>query len=171
MTLPRCYLDGVNNEVVSYQLCGYCDASLSAYAAVIYLRIESKGGYHLRFVVAKMRVAPLKKQSIPRLELLAAVLLARLMNTMKSNLSPELDISSYHCFIDSQVALCWIRNVERSWRPFVQNRVAEIRSLLPVACWKHISGFENPADLPSRGSTPLELLVNARWSHNATSEH
>ena len=79
------------------------------------------------------------------------------MDTMKSNLSPELDISSYHCFTDSQVALCWIRNVERSWRPFVQNRV---RSLLPVECWRHISGLENPADLPSRGATPLELLVN-----------
>ena len=28
MMIPRCYLDGVNGEVSSYQLCGYCDASL-----------------------------------------------------------------------------------------------------------------------------------------------
>ena len=103
----------------------------------------------MRFVVAKTRVAPLKKQSIPRLELLSAVLLARLMDMMKSSLTLELEISSYLCFTDSQVSLCWIRNVERSWKPFVQNRVSEIRSLFPV---KHIPGVENPADVPSRGA-------------------
>lgn len=161
--LPRCYLDGVNGEILSYQLCGYCDASLAAYAAVIYLLMEAEDGIHMKFVVAKTRVAPLKKQSIPRLELLSAVLLARLMDAMKSNLSSELEISSCHCFTDSQVALCWIRNVEKSWKPFVQNRVSEIRSLLPFECWKHIPGLENPADIPSRGVAPLELLVNRLW--------
>ena len=163
MTLPRCYLDGVNNEILSYKLCGYCDASLSAYAAVIYLLMESEDGFCTRFVVAKTRVAPLKKQSIPRLELLSAVMLARLMDAMKSNLSSELEISFCHCFTDSQVALCWMRNVERSWKPFVQNRVSEIRRLLPVECWKHIPGLKNPANIPSRGATPLELLVNKLW--------
>ena len=163
VTLPRCYLHGVNGEILSYRLCGYCDASLSAYAAVIYLLMESEDGFHTSFVVAKTRVAPLKKQSIPRLELLSAVLLARLVDATKSSLSTELEISACHCFTDSQVALCWIRNVERSWKPFVQNRVSEIRSLLPVECWRHIPGLENPADVPSRGATPLELLVNKLW--------
>ena len=103
LTIPRCYLEAVQGEVLSYQLCGYCDASLSAYAAVIYLLIETEDKTHMRFVVAKTRVAPLKKQTVPRLELLSAVLLARLMNTTKLSLNPEIEIS---CFIDSQVALC-----------------------------------------------------------------
>lgn len=85
------------------------------------------------------------------------------MDAMISSLSSELKIFSYHCFTDSQVALCWIRNVEKSWKPFVQNRVSEIRSLLPVECWKHIPGVENPADIPSRGAAPLDLLVNKLW--------
>ncbi|XP_064394514.1 uncharacterized protein LOC135341786 [Halichondria panicea] len=163
LTIPRCYLEAVQGEVLSYQLCGYCDASLSAYAAVIYLLIETKDKTHMRFVVAKTRVAPLKKQTVPRLELLSAVLLARLMNTTKLSLNPEIEISSFHCFIDSQVALCWIRNIGKSWKPFVQNRVSEIRNLFPVECWNHIPGVENPADVPSRGTTPLELLVNKLW--------
>ena len=163
ISIPRCYLDGVQGEVVAYRICGYCDASLSAYAAVIYLWIETENGVLRKFVVAKTRVAPLKKQSIPRLELLSALLLARLMDTVRSSLTPELSISSYHCFTDSKVALCWIRNVEKAWKPFIQNRVSEIRNLLPVECWRHVPGLKNPADIPSRGATPLELLVNKLW--------
>lgn len=162
MTIPRCYLDGVQ-EIVSYKLCGYCDASLSAYAAVVYLLIETGSGSYMRFVVAKTRVAPLKKQSIPRLELLSAVLLARLMTTVSSSLETEISIVSQLCFSDSQVALYWIRGLEKSWKPFVQNRVTEIRSLIPVNGWRHISGFKNPADIPSRGAAPLELSVNVLW--------
>ena len=163
MTLPRCYLDGVNSKIFSYHLCGYCNVSLSAYVAVVYLLIESEDGFHMRFVVAKTRVAPLRKQSIPRLELLSTVLLARLINTMKSSLTTELNISSCHCLTDSRIALCWIRNVERMWKPFVQNRVSEIRSLLPIESWKHIPSPENAADIPSRGVAPLNLLANKLW--------
>ena len=65
LTIPRCYCNEVHGEVLSYQLCGYSDASQSAYAAVIYLFIETEGQCHMKFVVAKTRVAPLKKQSIP----------------------------------------------------------------------------------------------------------
>lgn len=71
LAIPRCYLEGVKDIVLSYKLCGYCNASISAYAAVIYLLIEMSSGSLMRFVVDKTRVAPLKKQSIPRLELLA----------------------------------------------------------------------------------------------------
>ena len=47
----------------------------------------------------------------------------------------------------------------------MQNRVLEIRKLFPVECWKHIPGIKNPADIPSRGTTPLELLVSKLWQN------
>ena len=50
VTIPRCYNEGVDGEILSHQLCGYCDASKSAYAAVVYLLIESEDGFHMRFV-------------------------------------------------------------------------------------------------------------------------
>ena len=125
--------------------------------------IEAEDGVHMKFVVAKTGVAPLKKQSIPRLELLSAVLLAWLMDAVRSSLTPELKLSAYHCFTDSRVVLGWIRNVEKAWKPFVQNRVSEIRNLLPVECWSHVPNHKNPADIPSRGAIPLELLVNKLW--------
>ena len=62
-----------------YRLYGFCDASIAAYAAVIYLVEENSDDNHSSFIVSKTRVAPLQTQTIPRLELLSALLLARLM--------------------------------------------------------------------------------------------
>ena len=39
----------------------------------------------------------------------------------------------------------------------------EIHKLVSVECWDHCSGKENPADIPSRGLTPLDLSVNQMW--------
>ncbi|KMQ92413.1 pao retrotransposon peptidase superfamily [Lasius niger] len=58
---------------------GFTDASERAYAAVMYLRvIESTGSPSVSLVVARAKVALLKQVSLPRLELCAAVLLAKL---------------------------------------------------------------------------------------------
>ena len=45
----------------------------------------------------------------------------------------------------------------------MQNRVNEIRKLVPKTSWFHCSGKENPADIPSRGMMPLELSVSKLW--------
>ena len=67
------------------------------------------------------------------------------------------------CLSDSQVALCWIKGIDRDWKPFVQNRVEEIRRLVPARCWKHCPGKDNPADIPSRGLSPTELSRCKLW--------
>ena len=86
------------DDVVSGTLCGYCDASLSAYAAVIYLLIESESGSYMHFVASKTRVSPLKRQTIPRLELLSALLLARLMETVTAALKSVIIQCRFHRF-------------------------------------------------------------------------
>ncbi len=45
----------------------------------------------------------------------------------------------------------------------MQNRVCEIRKLIPPEFWNHCSGKGNPADILSRGLSPLELSVNSLW--------
>lgn len=45
----------------------------------------------------------------------------------------------------------------------MRNHVVEIRSLIPLECWRHCPGIENPVDIPSRGASPLEHLANAMW--------
>ena len=85
------------------------------------------------------------------------------MTSISQSLDSELQLLPPRCFTDSKVALFWIRGVDKDWKPFVQNRVTEIRSLIHPDRWSHCSGRDNPADIPSRGSAPLELSINVLW--------
>ena len=68
--IPRCYPIPVQEQPGTHKLCGFCDASLRAYAEVMYLVVESEAGYHVDFVASKTQVSPLTQQTIPGLELL-----------------------------------------------------------------------------------------------------
>ena len=69
--LPRCYSPYPSTEIISSHLCGFCDASQRAYAAVVYLVSVSICDVNVSFVAAKTRVSPLRLITIPRLELLS----------------------------------------------------------------------------------------------------
>ena len=148
--IPRCYFA---RQRVDIQLHGFSDASERAYAAVVYIRSTySDGQVEVRPVASKSRVTPIKRQTIPRLELLGALILARLVNKLKS-LGIE---SPTVTWTDSMTTLCWIKN-ERVWKQYVGQRVDEIRRLTHKDSWRHCPGEINPADLPTRGLTAKEL--------------
>ena len=75
----------------------------------------------------------------------------------------EIILSEPTCYTDSRVTQYWIKGFNLDWKQFVQNRVIEIRRLVPVDCWRHCPGKENPADVPSRGILPHELKYNSLW--------
>ena len=53
-------------SVASTQLHGFIDASGAAYAGVVYLRmVGSEGGVHVSLVMAKTKVAPIKRLTVP----------------------------------------------------------------------------------------------------------
>ena len=160
--VPRCYLNS-SQEQAEHHLCRFCDASLKAYAAVVYMVSDSESATQIKFVASKTRVSPLKKVTIPRLELLSALLLARLITGVTNALQHDLRLSQPRCFTDSTVAMHWISGEDKSWKTFVENRVSEIRQLIPPECWAHCPGRENPADLPSRGLTMQELATSGLW--------
>ena len=107
-------------------------------------------------------MTPLVDQTIPRLELFSALILNRLISHIRSVLEEFIPISQVRRWSDSEVALYWIRGEGREWKQFVQNRICEIRSLVPPNAWSHCSSKDNPADIASRGTSPA-ILAESTW--------
>ena len=153
---PRCYHPNLA-ESTCVMLIGFCDASEKGYAAVVYLRmvttILSKENVGCSLVASKTRVAPLKKQTITRLELLGALILSRLMVRIRSILR-DVKVNEEYCFTDSAVAAHWICNSTKRYKKYIDKRADKIRLMVEPEKWMHVPGKENIADLPSRGCLP-----------------
>ncbi|XP_046861952.1 uncharacterized protein LOC124455325 [Xenia sp. Carnegie-2017] len=113
-------------------------------------------------IASKTRVAPMKELSIPRLELMAARILAHLMSAVRKALESEYNFEGVKYCTDSMTVLYWIVN-SGNWKQFVQHRVDEILRLSSKTEWSHCPGKENPADLGSRGVLMTELKNAEVW--------
>ena len=149
-------------QIVSTQLHGFSDASESAYAGVVYLRmIDSDGNVHISLVASKTKVAPLKRLTIPRLELCGAHLLTKLLEHIRLTL--KIPIEDVYAWTDSTIVINWLDGNPRRFKTYVGNRVSFIMDCLPPSRWNHVSGEQNPADCASRGLLPLELIDHDLW--------
>ncbi|UYV84044.1 hypothetical protein LAZ67_X000969 [Cordylochernes scorpioides] len=142
----------------------FCDASQDAYATCIYLRTVKNKEVNVQLVASKSRVAPKKKLTIPRLELMSCLIGSRLTKQVMKIISESIAISENNIWFwtDSSTALRWIQN-EKPWATFVRNRVNEICSISKKENWHHVSGANNPADLSSRGSSVKKLIEHKWW--------
>ena len=123
--VPRCYFH-FTGKTLHHEIHGFSDASEKAYAAVVYLKTaHANGNIDVKLIAAKTRVAPLSEQSIPRLELLRALILARLVKSILQALQ-SVKIDDVFLWTDSFTTLCWIKN-NKNWKQYIQNRVQEIR--------------------------------------------
>jgi len=162
--MPRCVTTSTGSaENKTFCLRGFGDAANNAYGAVIYLCVSDSAGREVKFLASKTKVAPTTAVSIPRLELLAAVLLAQLMVIVIEALRNDVSIADVLCYTDSRVVWHWITEEGREWKQFVRNRVQEIRSAVHESSWRHCPGRDNPADIASRGCTLSELASSAKW--------
>lgn len=160
LSIPRWL--GTTRTNRQIQIHGFSDASSLAIAAVVYVRSSiADKEFMVRLVSARTRVAPLKCLTIPRLELMAALLLVRLAARVVTAL--ELSSSSIFLWTDSSVTLTWITSHPSRWKDFVRNRVSSIQELLPNASWNFVRGKENPADCASRGLRPSQLIHHDLW--------
>lgn len=138
----------------------FCDASCAAYATVIFVRVETETDVKIQLVQAKARVTPLKKITMPRLELMAATIGARLTAETMANLEWTGRVPVTY-WSDSTTVLSWIKGNQKC-DLFVKNRIQEIRQLTRCDEWHHINGENNPADLPSRGCS-IPQFLKAQW--------
>ncbi|XP_059047181.1 uncharacterized protein LOC131842620 [Achroia grisella] len=151
--LSKCNLSDCNNTIHTFS-----DASQYAYSGCVFLRSEYAGVVTVQLVLAKARVTPVKPITMPRLELIAALLATRLCTEAKYAL--QLNCKEYY-WTDSSIVLAWIRR-GIGLNVFVHNRIKEITDRSHVDDWHHVPGELNPADLPSRGCN-AENLFKSRW--------
>ena len=160
--IKRCItMNCKNSSVTNFLLC-FCDASTCAFAAVIYLlqrNGESESTANILF--SKTRLAPLKKLSVPRLELMAVVIGTRCLKFVQRHLN--IPIHGLYLWSDSQCVIKWINSV-KDLSVFVRNRVTEIRSHDDIQI-NYVRSKENPADIASRGSSVKKLRSDQLWWH------
>ncbi|GFT36585.1 integrase catalytic domain-containing protein [Trichonephila clavipes] len=164
LMIPRYYYSPTNlinrNDL---QLHVFPDASPKSFGAVAYLRYKiSDSNFNTRFLISKSRVAPIKKITLTRLELMGAVIAARLVKHFKRIFK---DIKRIILWSDSTIALYWNKGSASKFKPFVSNRISEILENADPASWRHCRGKQNPADLLTRGLTSKELMNSEKWWH------
>lgn len=152
------------NNFSNVQLVGFCDASSYGYAACLYFRSEDENGnVKSKLLASKTKVAPLHPVlTIPRLELMAALLLSKLIHFIAKNLTDF--VYSVFAFSDSSVVLSWLQTPPYKLKTFVSSRISQIIDIVPPSCWFHISSENNAADICSRGALPSQLVgLGTQW--------
>ena len=144
----------VSKDVRRIDLHGFADASKLAVSAAVYaLVFHHVAPVHQSLLVAKSRIAP-KQLSIPRLELIAAHTLSKLMNHVKEVMEGQV-VEEYHCWVDSITVLYWIKG-HGTWSQFVRNRTEVIQDKQHLK-WLHFPTKDNPSDQGSRGTEPCKM--------------
>ena len=169
MVMPRRCRPAESEEV--YVLV-FWDASQDACATVIYLVWVVGLGHEVFLLVAKNKLAPSGMMSVPRLELIAAVMASRISLKVVTALQYlNLNIRAVLHVGDSETVLAALEKSSGFFSDFYSNRILEVREnmrelskLATVEPWQHVPGERNPADRPSRlDSTSLHLLPDSEW--------
>ena len=112
LSIPRCYKPADFGPVVEAELHHFSDASFKGYSQCSYLRMtDTAGKIHCSFITGKARVTPLKKITVPRLELTAAVVSVRVSEQLRREL--EVEVVKEVFWTDSKVVLGYIANEVR----------------------------------------------------------
>lgn len=160
--IRRCLKPPNFGEATVAQLHHFADASEEGYGTVTYLMLTNQQGQvHSAFIMGKSRVAPLKPVTIPRMELTAAVMAARMDWLWRRELRLQLQDSVF--WSDSTTVLKYLKNETSRFRVFVANRISEILKMSNPSQWRYVPTADNPADLASRGLRTELFLKSEAW--------
>ena len=127
LDFPRCIVPAGRNQDKLPDLLCFGNVSKQAFCALAYLRWEMNDGTFLCFLVSgKTRVAPLRKISIPRIELMGAVANVRLAENVQNSL--KIEIGRRLFFTDLSAVFGMIQGECSSFQEFVGMRTGEIKS-------------------------------------------
>jgi len=122
VSIPRCTSVTPRSLI---EIHGFCDASQEAYGACVYIRSKDQTNkWKSQLLCDRCRVASLKGETIPRLELSGAPMLAQLVSKLASEW--EVDCSSCYLWTDSTIVLGWLNAQVVRLKRYVANRVTKI---------------------------------------------
>ena len=158
-----------------FTLVCFADASIQAMCAAVYLRHESViGEVSVGLLTAKTKVAPAKKETLPRLELCASLLGSRLSEkvvtavTLGKEVMERTEQQDNSCFeakyilLDSKIALGTLNKGSLS-NDFTGNCVSEIRGKTENTVFAWVKSEDNVADLGTRGISPEKVRQDSVW--------
>lgn len=164
LKIPRCIKAAVSSI---FEIHAFGDASENAYGSVIYVHtIDIDGKYIVRLLCSKSKIAHLKPQSVPRLELCAALLNAELVAKVLVPLRNVI-ISNVYYWTDSEITLFRINiqfeSTQIKLPVFEATRVGKIQELSSPSSWHYVPTSLNPADVVSRGMSASDLIDCDLW--------
>ena len=119
------------------------------YGQSTYLQLVNVSGkIHCCLLMGKSRVTPKKYVTIPRPELIAAVLSVKIAALIRRELDIEWKNETF--WTDSKVVLGYINNNTKKFKIFVANRIQQIHEGSNVSQWRYVPSKMNPADDASR---------------------
>ena len=138
------------------------DASCSLICAAIYGRFKQKNGeYSCQLIFSRSNLVP-DNITMPRAELLAAVLNSRTGHIVKRSLGNY--FSKCIKLTDSRIVLNWIHNTRLVLKQWVRNRVIEINRLDNPNNWMYINSSNMVADIGTRkGDRIQDISENSLW--------
>ena len=156
LKVNRCLKPSGNVKV--HEVHTFADGSQTGYGAVSYLRsVKINGEVCCSFLMGEGYLAK-ERRTVPRMELLAAVLAVRLDEFLRRELTLHVIKSCF--WSDSTATLYSIRNRKKRFPVFVANRLVEIeRNTNPDLDWKYVPTDQNPADEETKSFSVKRFLV------------
>ena len=143
------------------KLHSFADASQRVCAVACYGRAVVAGKIKTFLIASKTKLSSLKTGTTPRLELVAALLAARLSKSVEVALGEV--VRGSHFWSDSALVLSWIRSHTANNGQFIPRRLLAIRELTDVNSRYYVPSKGNPADISSRGLRVGDLRECRLW--------
>ena len=100
-------------------------------------------------------------ETIPKLELCASLLLAKLLSKVGDVL--KIDSSDWYAYSDSTTVLAWLIKMPTTQPVYVTNRLRQTLEITKPSQWSYVPTACNPADCASRGISPTALSKLTLW--------
>ena len=141
------------------------DGSNEAMCTTAHVRWQlTDGSFDCNLFAAKTRVAPLRKENVPRIEMQSNVMGTRLRKEIEKHSGLEFEEIIH--ILDSKCTLAILHKDTAVLRDYMANRSAEVLASTAVDQWHWVPSKQNISDLGTRGKATIEdISENSDWQH------